>query len=399
MNLIYKEFKQIISNKLFVCTWIVLLCVLCVFMTCDFKAPIKDSSSGAVIGIVNNDTSSYSDIFVNFITNSEEFSKLVKVEVGTKEVIEDKFYAGELDAFIELPNNFIKNIVDIKETPLMVKVSDKDTVTAILVSNVLSAYQKYVSSIQLNVTSLYDHLIKLGFTEKKTELTCFSITYVMVQNVFEKDKYLDTVELSDKKVSSIIVYFTYAAITIVIMYGSLFAGIDILKEKSYWVLNRYLITMGSRLGFILTKVLFYSTALYLLVLVPSVVTSLVNKTKFNYNIMFLYLVFIVTSVCFSVLLCFLLGNINIYALTGNMLYIVSIILGGGIIPIMYMPDKFVKLARFTPTGLFIKSFISVHNNKTLSEVTTVLLICLVVCLISVMLSCHLFGKGSYKKQE
>lgn len=397
MSLLRKELKQILSNKLFVITWIVILAVLTLFM-CKTPSKEKTKVSGAVIGISNSDDSKYSQILIDFIVNSDEFAKLVTVVTGSKEEINEQFYDGKLDAYLEIPDKFIANIIDINSLPVVVKISDKDTVTAVLVTNILDSYQKYISAIQLNVTGLNDCLRVSGMSQAKTIIPCFKITYSLVTNVFEKDKYVKEVVLTDYKNTSIVKYFRYAALTIVIMYGSLFAGVEILKEKNYSVLNRYLISGNSILKFICSKVIFYSIALYMLVLVPDVISTVYTKDIFNYRLMFLFLLYIITCVSMSVFLCFLTGQLNTYIFAGNMLYIVSTILGGGIIPIMYLPEKMVKIAGVTPTRLFIKNFIAVYKGMSLADIADQILICIIIAVIMIMSSAFLFRKGAGKEK-
>lgn len=397
MSLLRKELKQILSNKLFVITWIVILAVLTLFM-CKTPSKEKTKVSGAVIGISNSDDSKYSQMLIDFIVNSDEFAKLVTVVTGSKEEINEQFYDGKLDAYLEIPDKFIANIIDINSLPVVVKISDKDTVTAVLVTNILDSYQKYISAIQLNVTGLNDCLRVSGMSQAKIIIPCFKITYSLVTNVFEKDKYIKEVVLTDYKNTSIVKYFRYAALTIVIMYGSLFAGVEILKEKNYSVLNRYLISGNSILKFICSKVIFYSIALYMLVLIPDVISTVYTKDIFNYRLMFLFLLYIITCVSMSVFLCFLTGQLNTYIFAGNMLYIVSTILGGGIIPIMYLPEKMVKIAGFTPTRLFIKNFIAVYKGMSLADIADQILICIIISVIMIMSSAVLFRKGAGKEK-
>lgn len=399
MNLLYKEFRQIISNKLFIGTWIVVLILLCVFMSADIEDTKSDVPEiGARIGVINNDTSSYADMFVDFIMKSDELARLVNVEVGKKKDIEEKFYAGKLDAYVEIPQDFINSLMDIEEMPLSVTISDNNTVTTILIKNYVDSFESYVRAIQMNITSLYNQLRLLDTGESKAKMKCFNVTYVLVKDVFEKERFVDTVEVEDLKVSTVVVYLIYAAITIVIMYGSLFAGVDILKEKSYWVLNRYLISGSSAIKFIVTKLLFYTVALYMLILIPTLVSDIYNGNDTMWLTLVLYFVFIMTCISFSIFLCFLMGNTISFTLTGNMLYIVSIIIGGGIIPVMYMPVKLAEFAKYTPTYMFINSFINAHNNKGFDSVKTPVLICGLITVLCISASTVLFKKV-FTRQE
>lgn len=396
MGLFHKEFKQIISNRLFVALWIVIMIIMTMFMCSDKGSNTKNHNSGAVIGIVNSDDSSYSAMFMDFITDSAEFAKIVTVVEGSKNELEKMFMDGKLDAYVEIPDSFISNIVDIDAVPICVKVSDKNTVTAILVSNIINSYQDYINSIQLNVTALYNSLRAVGFSNAKTLMPCIKVTYKMVTGIVDKEDMVEQTEITDYKNTSVIRYAIFAAITFVILYGSIFAGVDLIKEKNYKVLNRYLVSGKNVFLLILVKTIFYSLALYLLVLIPTIVSSIVCKTDINWNMMFLYITFILFSVSMSILISFIAGEINGYAIITNIMYMISCIIGGGIIPVMYLPDTINKIGEYTPTRLFIKTFINVYNQRGLSYVLPLIITCYSLCLTFTFLSAFLLKKGAGK---
>lgn len=399
MNLFHKEFKQIISNKMFVITWICILVFMCIFMTQDLKSNTQGNATGQSgnkgnikIGLINEDSSKYADMFVEFITQSDELSKSLTMTRDEKKVIEKQFYDGELDAYIMIPDNFINNIIDVNATPLYVKISDKDSVVAVLVSNILKAYQSYVTAIQLNVTTLNHSISELGYSDYHTNLECFSVAYLLIQEAFEKNSYMDFEPIEEQKSYTVASMLIYAAVSIVILYGSLFIGIEILKEKSLWVLNRYLISSSSTLKYITVKVLFYTLAIYILVFIPTTVATVLSKSKMNWSLLLLYLIFIFTSICMSTLLSFLTGEINLYALVSNMLYITSTILGGGIIPLMYLPENLTKLSKYTLTNIYIESFVKTDYYNSLSGSRTQIYICLFISVVCIISSSILFRK-------
>ena len=70
-------------------------------------------------------------------------------------------------------------------------------------------------------------------------------------------------------------------------------------------------------------------------------------------IFFIFSAIVVACVLFMIIARFM-NSVSGYMVLGNMLILFMTIAGGGIIPIMYLPEGVLAIARFTPTYWFIK---------------------------------------------
>ena len=77
------------------------------------------------------------------------------------------------------------------------------------------------------------------------------------------------------------------------------------------------------------------------------------KLKITGRILFIFAAIAVSCILFMIIARFV-NSVPGYMVLGNMLILFMTIAGGGIIPIMYLPEGVLTIARFTPTYWFIK---------------------------------------------
>jgi len=258
-------------------------------------------------------------------------------------------------------------------SPVKVRISDDNSVTSIMVRNVLNSYEIYVSSVQNNITALSDGMKKLNMKKTdrlfiNTSMSIELITTVLGKEAFFDYEYVDAYATVDMRNSIL-----YAVACMIISFGALFAGVDLLKEKSYGVINRYKAGGGSVIRLVANKLVFYTVVIYSLILIPNVIGSLVKKSSIDITMMLLYLLIVVFSLSSSMLIATVTGKIRTYVLVGNMLTICTYLVGGGIIPATYLPENMLKLSKFTPAYSFIQMLIKVSCDMPVSMFKTVII--------------------------
>lgn len=362
MNLIYKDLKLFISNKILLCIWLILLIALCWL----FSRDVKQSKIGklvADIGICNYDADNkYSTMLVDVISNAENIRSLIKIHYADEKELEKQFMDHKLDCYIVVPEGFMDNLIDIDFVPIKVRLSDENSVTAIIVKNVLDSFSSYISSIQNNITALNRAQSALGLKYEFTSIVDAQMSIKLATQTLEKDTYFDYVKYEDNTIVTMKQYMLFSFLVIIITFGALFSGVDLLKEKSYGVVERYKSQGGNMIVFIGMKAFMYTASMYSLILIPNIIASYIKDFKLNKSLMLLYLWLIVFSVSISILMAVIAGRIRTYVLMANMFCITSILIGGGIIPVFYLSDKLAKLAQVTPTYHFITVLSRVNSN-------------------------------------
>lgn len=392
MNLLYKDLKLFISNKILLGIWIVLMIVLCWMFSRDVKQA-KVGKLVADIGICNYDEDNkYSTMLVDVITNAEDMRSLIKIHYADEKELEKQFMDHKLDCYIVVPKGFMDHLINIDFVPIKVRLSDENSITAIIVKNVLDSFSSYISSIQNNVTALNRAQSALGLKYEFTSVVDAQMSIKLATQVLEKDTYFDYVKYEDNTIVTMKQYMLFSFLVIIITFGALFSGVDLLKEKSYGVVERYKSQGGNMITFIGMKAFMYTVIMYSLILIPNVIASYIKDFKLNKNLMLLYLWLILFCVSISVLMAVIAGRIRTYVLMANMVCITSILVGGGIIPVVYLSDKLAKLAEFTPTFHFITVLSRVNSNITPIKYKNVIILFTALSLLMLFISSLLAGR-------
>ena len=177
MHLLKKDFKVFLNNKLLIGIWIVLAIGLSIGFSAEFKTSTE--STGAVIGVCNNDgDNKYSNMLVEFFEKNDNFKSLMRIVKADEDTLMEMFNKKELDCYVVIPKGFMDKIIEIEPIPVKVRISDDNSVTSIMVRNVLNSYEIYVSSVQNNITALSDGMKKLNM--KKTDRLFINTSMVYV---------------------------------------------------------------------------------------------------------------------------------------------------------------------------------------------------------------------------
>lgn len=373
MNLLKKDFKLFINNKLLIGIWLILIVGLSIGFSAKFETKIE--SVGARIGVCNNDSDNkYSNMLVDFFEKNDNFKSLMRITKADEDTLVEMFNNKELDCYVVIPEGFMDKIIDIEPIPVKVRISDDNSVTSIMVRNVLDSYETYVSSVQNNILTLSEGMkrLNIGKTERNLINTTMSIeliTTVLGKEKFFEYEYVEAYATVDMRNSIL-----FAVVCMVISFGALFAGVDLLKEKEYGVVNRYKAGGGSIIKLISVKLIFYTTVMYSLIFIPNLIGSIVKGESLNMTMMFLYFLVVVFSLSSSLFFAVLSGKIRTYVLVGNMFCICTYLVGGGIIPASYLPDNMLVFSKLMPAYNFIQMLIKVSCDMPLVEYTTTIIV-------------------------
>ena len=183
MNLIKKDFKLFLSNKLLIGIWLVLIVGLSIGFSVKFEAKVE--SVGARIGVCNNDSDNkYSNMLVEFFEKNDNFKSLMRIVKADEETLVEMFNNKEIDCYVVIPKDFMDKIIDIEPIPVKVRISDDNSVIAIMVKNVLDSYETYVSSVQNNILSLSKGMKKLDVSKTERTLVNTSMSIELITQCF-----------------------------------------------------------------------------------------------------------------------------------------------------------------------------------------------------------------------
>lgn len=357
-NIIHKEVKELFADKKI---WIGILTVLIILIigtSYNVRKTEKPTSDLLKLGIINYDESSYSDLLLNYFTGSKTFSSLITVVIGDEREVKKAFRKGELDIYLEIPENFAQNMMYLKHSPVNVTLNIKDTTKAILFENVLKSYEKYIAAVEANAVGLFDIMEEDGMPEQLTIETNRTVSLDLIFTTLGKEAFFAFKPVSQFPATTLVVYYISSFLVMALLYSGLYAGFQLLKEMKQGTLSRLKTTKTSLFKFLTAKIvtviiLFTAAAL-------SAVTILTRRPLSESGILFCLSI---TMFCVSiaVFLSSLFRTTQRFVLAGNLLIFYFTILGGGIIPIQFLPQDMLLLSKATPYYYIMKGLLDINQ--------------------------------------
>lgn len=387
-NLLWKNVKEIFHNKKIVIATIIIALAVIIglpfIISCE-----KDSTDTPFVklGVIDMENNIYSNMLLSYFIDNEYFNGYVEIITGDVGTVVSAFENRELDAYVEIPEGFIENLIYVENMPLKIRINGDNTMVAVILKNVLESYEKYISSVEVSIMSLYDIMQKNKMNEKLITDKNIEMSYSLVMTALGRDKLFSKDETADFPSTTLSNYYIFAFISVFLMYLGLSTGLDMLRENKNKTLQRYLIINRRIFKFIISKIM--AVSFYVLILSGSIygIAVAVGKLKLNIFLILNYIIFTVFFVTLGVFVSSFFCNRNMYMLTGNMLYFMLIIIGGGLIPIMYLPQNIVNIAYITPNYWFIRSMLLLQKNFTGSQPKLVMIIVFTaIVLMSLLLS-------------
>ncbi len=339
-----KDLKLIFSDR----KMLILLALLVIISVAGVIFCIKETRGPAVrFGIADEDQTEDSYLLVIYFDENEGFNEYFKVVRGTKKELEEAFDRGELDMYMVIPEGFTRNLKSYVNMPIETIINNSDKTKLELMSILADTYSEYITAVQINCKGLTDMVGREDFDSALVQRE-------LVLTALGKDSFFRRKTIDRFEGISLVNYYIYSGIILIILYAGLFAGLKSLKERLGKAGER-LVSVGVGRG----KIFFSSLSAFVLVytvimgIALGLIAGLGELTVPPVAIFFVFLAIVVVCSLFMLISKFV-KSVPAYMILGNMLILFTTIAGGGIIPIMYLPEGCIAVARFTPTYWFIK---------------------------------------------
>lgn len=334
---------------------LILLAVLIVMVLAGVlfgEAPTVGSR--VTIGITDKDDTEYSKLLLTYFEDNEIFASYISIKKGDEEELQSEFDEGLLDMFLIIPEHFTERMIRIENTPIKVFINSADRTKAVVYRNLLDAYAEYISSVEVCCQTLYDLMLEEGYSRDYVDAVNVSISYELIFTALSKDDFFVKSDVKRIEGVSLVNYYVYSLLSILIMYMGLAAGLSFLKERLLNAGTR-LISIGvSGRKQLFSKNLAYGLTSSFVSVCAMLILDLISQMSFNVSAYF----FVILSCFISCFIFLIIGSLSSsvggYFYFCNSLILLIVICGGGIIPIMYLPDAMARVAGFTPNYWFIR---------------------------------------------
>ena len=348
--MIGKDIKLFISDTktLLVLLVLALLGIAGVFLASGITPPTV-----ITVGIVDHEQSNYSDMLKTYFAENEDFNAFVNIYEGTEEEVNSRFEKGKLDFYFVIPENFTSEMIGMKNTPIKAVINSDDKAKAAIYGALLESYSRYITSVEVNIESLTFRMRAEDYDRDLIREKNIEISWDLVMTALGKDAFFER-EVFDRMASLPLTdQYIYSMLILLVLYSGMLTGYAVLLERKSGVRARLVSCGISPARTIISKVLVYGTLMSAAFLAVMTVMKQFGKIEFSFGTgLFLTVLIFGAGIVFSIL-ALLIRSKNGYCFFSNMAILLMTILGGGIIPVMYLPNALSKFAQFMPGYRFI----------------------------------------------
>ncbi len=361
LYLLRKDGKELFGNKNRI---MVILAVLIIFIISTYYNVSNQEGRQADLiqfGVTDQDDSVYSRMLIEYFKESESFAAYIHIVEGSSQELEQAFYNGKLDLYIQIPKGFTENMMYLDHLPVKVLISTADVTKGVLLRNLLDSYEKYIRAVEVNCVALFDLMEKAGMENKLILNKNIEISYDLIFTALNKEQFFQYEEITGFPGTTLLNYYSFALLSILLNFAGLYVGFQIMNEKKQGILKR-LNTVGMPVGInLLEKILFSVCIIFCTVSLAYILPGLYLGNAVSLESELILLAASFFSISFAVFLSGIFYKIRSYLIAGNFLCFIFSILGGGIIPVMYLPESMMKLSAFTPNYWLIRVMLSVQK--------------------------------------
>lgn len=373
LNIIIKETKEFFSNKKIWIAIITVLIILIIGTSYNIQKPKGKPADHLMLGVINHDDSTYSKLLLEYFSGSDTFKGFVTIVTGSEKEVKSKFNKGNIDIYLEIPKDFASNMIRLKNSPVKVFINTSDTTKAILFENVLKSYERYISAVEENTTGLYEIMDEQGMDQELIDKTNLKVSLDLVFTALGKEAFFSFHPESKFPMTTIPFYYIGSILVMGILYFSLHVGLQVLQEMKQGTYTRLRTTDTPLYQFLLAK-------MFVIIVILSVVVAaavyILCRRPLRADGLFFCLTAAMFGICQAVFLSALFRSTGKFILACNLLIFYFTVIGGGIIPIQFLPQDLLLLSKVTPYYYFLKGIIQINQGqyREVDQASTVFLL-------------------------
>ena len=305
------------------------------------------TTSGLSIGIVDNDKSISSEHIIDVIKQNPHFN-IVKMEDSQ---VKEMFANNKVQAVVSIGKEFEKNIIDGEKAKLKMVGKEGDS-TQEMLEGMINPYIRNLEDLGLASSGDKDKFNRLISEYQKESLV---IEMKLVGEV-----------LKNYGEAKIIIGF----LMMLILYKAFFGAERINKDKKAGVFSRVILSGVSSFKYYLGNILASLSVLVIQVALTLIFIKLIMKLDMGMSYLEVFFILVLTSI-FAVALgtvCVsLTKNAEEASIIGNIVIVVSLMIGGAFMPVEIFPEFAAKISKLTPIRWLTDMITNLQLGSTISQ--------------------------------
>ncbi len=326
----------------------IVLIVIMISTFCYVKEQETMENGRISLGVAKEDTSEYADLLLKYFNENEVFLQYVELIEESEEQLKQAMEQGNLDAYLVIPENFAQSMIRMDDLPIRAAVSMKNPTKALVLRDVMDAYETYIEAVEVNCTALYRLMKEEGFSKFELNAANMEVSLELIFTALGKDELFQrcVVEPETENVITLSEHYKLTALYFVLLFAFLPAGLRVLELKKSGLTDRFKSMHISKPAVLIAVGIPY---LVLAVAVLFTYCYMTEKTELLTEGLILILPWLLVSLLLG-LFC---DNNRNYLFLCSLGLVALAIFGGSLIPEEFLPDSFQEIAAFLPNYKFV----------------------------------------------
>ena len=371
-----------LKNKKTILGWIGIVLIVFLISTFSYgKNPDASETTEAMrltLGVANEDDSEYAKLLINYFRENKNFAAYVDLIQEKENVLRERLNQQELDAYLVIPPMFAERLMEMEHVPVRAAVSMRQPTKALIFKQVLTAYETYIKNVEISCSVLYDRMKEEEFSYEERNKANMEISLDLIFTALGKDDFFRIRQVEAEKEPALTEQYALTALFFACAFLCFPIGLRILKFRQNRMLER-MKTMRFSMGAVVA-----ATAVpYVLLFSVPVALLLWLRKSWELWLFFARFSCLFLMAAVAVFLGSIVKKKKDYLFAFCVLLMSFAVLGGGIVPVRYLPDGFVRVAGVLPNFLFVQLLSG--QSEAGRTVFAILMVCILLLLLLAVL--------------
>lgn len=380
-----QDIRQLFCRRRLFGTGALVLFALCMYFAVQWQGEQLDASERVAIGVVNRDTSIYSQMLLSFYKENGLFTSYVSVYIDEEENIKAWFAEGKLDMYLLIPEDFADSMTYLEHLPVQAVISTRKPAVEIMLKNLMESYEKYISSVEIHCVALYDIMLQSGMTREEASRMNERISVQLILKALSKDDFFERYILENDSGIRLVPFYIHEAVLLVLTFLALLAGVRFENEHHAGIYARLHVLGVGGIRVLAEKQLFFGVQTGVL-MAAAFFGFLAAGKKLIWQVFFLFWLYACLMGAVMFFLAAAFQKMKNYLLASHLFLVLGAILGGGLIPFFYLPERMRAVAKGMPNYWFLRLIFDAEKDgltgKTLGFVTAACAVGILVLLLA-----------------
>lgn len=312
----------------------------------------KEEEPTMKVGLVNYDDREELQYFLSLF-NGTNFSKAFEVLEMNEDVASKSIENDEISAYIIIPNGFISSVYTGNNLSLTIIGNENDWIEVSIIKLIMNIAISYLTTAQSGIYATIDTLNSEGATGSQIEEIVMPINIAYGSSLLNfKANFKESI-VNPTGSSTLIEYYTFSIIFFFMMISVSMFLTSIQEGIKKEILNRYKICGINLKNVFINKFIALSIVIFL----------------YTFPILYLFKLKGILVILLTASIAFFIATItneNTGIISNLFISFFTLIISGGIIPLVFLPSLFNTLAKLTP------NYWVININSTVSIIVIII---------------------------